>query len=78
MTNDNPTNRGESDRPGREFGPEGKGDDHARTQRRGTRVSVDELVAKGRTFVDRVRPTVERVVSTVRSRFGRPASKAHE
>ena len=77
MTND-PTNRGEGDRPGRESIPEGKGDDRARPQRRGTRVSVDELVAKGRTFVDRVRPTVERVVSKVRSRLGRPISKAHK
>ncbi|MDB4961376.1 MAG: hypothetical protein JWP01_1375 [Myxococcales bacterium] len=35
------------------------------------RVSVDELVAKGRTVIDRVRPIVERVVDRVRSRLGR-------
>lgn len=37
----------------------------------GTRVSVDELVAKGHTVVDRVRPVVERVVGNLRNRFGR-------
>ena len=37
----------------------------------GTRASVDELVAKGRTVIDRVRPIVERVVSRVRARIGR-------
>lgn len=37
----------------------------------GTRVSVDELVAKGRSLLDRVRPRVERLVSRARSRFGR-------
>jgi hypothetical protein len=36
-----------------------------------SRVSVDELVAKGRTVIDRVRPIVERVVDRVRSRLGR-------
>lgn len=36
-----------------------------------TRVSVDELVAKGRTVVDRVRPMVERVVDRVRSKIHR-------
>lgn len=39
--------------------------------RHGTRVSVDELVAKGRTVIDRVRPMVERVVDRVRTRLGR-------
>ncbi len=36
-----------------------------------TRVSVDELVAKGRTVIDRVRPMFDRVAAKVRSRFGR-------
>jgi len=36
-----------------------------------SRVSVDELVAKGRTVVDRVRPLVGRVVDSVRHRLGR-------
>jgi hypothetical protein len=34
-----------------------------------TKVSVDELVAKGRTVIDKVRPIVERVVDRVKSRF---------
>ena len=33
---------------------------------RGPRVSVDELIAKGRTVVDRVRPLIDRVASRVR------------
>jgi hypothetical protein len=37
----------------------------------GTRVSIDELVAKGHTVVDRVRPMVTRVVGNLRARFGR-------
>jgi hypothetical protein len=37
----------------------------------GTRVSVDELVAKGRTVVDRAKPVVERMVGNLRARFGR-------
>ncbi len=36
-----------------------------------SKVSVDELVAKGRTVIDRVRPIVERVVDRVRSRLNR-------
>ena len=36
-----------------------------------TRASVDELVAKGRTVIDRVRPIVAGVVSRVRARIGR-------
>ena len=36
-----------------------------------TKVSVDELVAKGRTVIDRVRPIVERVVDRVRSSLNR-------
>jgi len=35
----------------------------------GTKVSVDELVAKGRTVFDRVRPLVSRVVARARRRF---------
>ena len=38
---------------------------------RGRRASVDELVAKGRSVVDRVRPYVERASQRLRSRFGR-------
>jgi hypothetical protein len=38
---------------------------------RGKRVSVDELIAKGRSVVDRVRPIVERASQKIRSRFGR-------
>lgn len=34
-------------------------------------VSVDQLVAMGKTVVDRVRPFFERVVDGVRSRLGR-------
>lgn len=37
----------------------------------GTRVSVDELVAKGHTVIERIRPVVDRVVGNIRSRFGR-------
>ena len=36
-----------------------------------SKVSVDELVAKGRTVIDRVRPIVDRVVDRVRSRLNR-------
>lgn len=36
-----------------------------------SKVSVDELVAKGRTVIDRVRPIVDRVVDRVRTRFNR-------
>ncbi len=41
-----------------------------------TRVSVDELVAKGRTVVDRVRPIVDRVVDRVRSKISRSGRKS--
>ena len=37
----------------------------------GTKVSVDELVAKGRTVIDRVRPIVERVVDRVKAKFSK-------
>jgi hypothetical protein len=36
-----------------------------------TKVSVDELIAKGRTVIDRVRPIVDRVVDRVKSRFNK-------
>jgi hypothetical protein len=45
-----------------------------RKARRGpmaTRVSLDELVARGRTAVDRVRPILERAVGKLRARFAR-------
>ena len=38
---------------------------------RSTRTSLDELVAKGRTVVERVRPVVDRAVDRVRARLGR-------
>jgi hypothetical protein len=38
---------------------------------RGKGVSVDELIAKGKTVVDRVRPYLERAQQKLRSRFGR-------
>jgi len=43
----------------------------ARKGPKSARVSVDELVAKGRTVIERVRPIVDRVVDRVRSRFNR-------
>lgn len=42
-----------------------------RSPRSGKRVSVDEIIAKGRSVVDRVRPYVERATQKLRSRFGR-------
>ena len=36
-----------------------------------TRVSLDELIAKGRTAIERVRPIVERTVDRLRARFAR-------
>lgn len=44
--------------------------------RGGTRVSVDDLVAKGRTVIDRVRPIVDRVVDRVRSKMSRTDRKS--
>ena len=38
---------------------------------RGKGVSVDELIAKGKTVVDRVRPYIERAQQKLRSRLGR-------
>ena len=52
-------------------------EDAARAERRAkrgprsTRTSLDELVAQGRTVVDRVRPIVDRAVGRLRARFGR-------
>lgn len=43
----------------------------ARRGPRGTHASIDELVAKGRTVVDRVRPVVARVAARVRARLSR-------
>ena len=43
----------------------------ARRGPRGPRVTIDELVAKGRTVVDRVRPYVHRAATRIRSRFSR-------
>ena len=42
-----------------------------RGPRRGRRANVDELIAKGRSVLDRVRPYVERASQRLRSRFGR-------
>jgi hypothetical protein len=38
---------------------------------RGKGISVDEIVAKGRSVVDRVRPFIERAQQKLRSRLGR-------
>ncbi|MEO8703318.1 MAG: hypothetical protein ABI867_24945 [Kofleriaceae bacterium] len=48
----------------------------ARAERAGkrgprSRVSIDEIVAKGRTVIDRVRPMVERVATKIRSRLSK-------
>jgi hypothetical protein len=43
----------------------------ARRGPRSTRVSIDELIAMGRTMVDRARPYVDRAVARLRSRFAR-------
>jgi len=50
-------------------------DDAARAERKArrgpsTRVSIDELIAKGRTVVERIRPVVDRAVGKLRARFG--------
>jgi hypothetical protein len=37
----------------------------------GTRVSIDELMAKGQNVVDRARPIISKVVGNLRQRFGR-------
>lgn len=43
----------------------------ARRSPRGTETSLDEIVAKGRTIVERVRPIVDRALGRLRARFGR-------
>ena len=48
-----------------------KAEDKAKRGPFGTRVSIDELVAKGQTVVERVRPMVSKVVGNLRARFGR-------
>ena len=47
----------------------------ARKGQHRSRVSVDELVAKGRTAVERIRPIVDRIVGRVRSRLGRTTGR---
>ena len=78
-------NQGEGDRVSarhyneqlREFIAQHRVASSARAERRArggprpTRVSLDELVAMGRTVADRVRPYVERVVGRLRARFDR-------
>ena len=53
-------------------------DDAARAERKakrgpqhGTRVTADELIAKGLTMIDRVRPVVARAIGKLRSRLSR-------
>jgi hypothetical protein len=53
-------------------------DDAAKAERRAKRgpigsrfASVDEIVAKGHSVIDRVRPMVQRAVGNLRARFGR-------
>ncbi|HEY0195287.1 MAG TPA: hypothetical protein VGC42_29430 [Kofleriaceae bacterium] len=41
----------------------------------GTKVTIDELVAKGRSVIERVRPVVEGAVDKVRAKLGRPSTK---
>lgn len=43
---------------------------------RGVSVSVDEIVAKGRTVVDRVKPIIERATTKIRSRLGRHSPRS--
>lgn len=43
----------------------------ARRGPQGTRISLDEMVAKSRTVVDRVRSIVDRALGRLRARFGR-------
>jgi hypothetical protein len=55
------------------FNPEEAARDE-RKAKRGPRppwISFDELVARGRTVVDRVRPIVDRAVGRLRARFNR-------
>jgi len=55
---------------------ERKPEEAARAERKAkrgphTHVTLDEMVAKGRTVVERVRPIVDRAVGKLRARFGR-------
>jgi hypothetical protein len=43
---------------------------------RGVSVSIDEIVAKGRTVVERVKPIIERAATKIRARFGRNTSRS--
>lgn len=46
-----------------------------RAAKRGPTSTVDELVAKGRTVLGRVRPMVDRAVEKVRAKLARPHDK---
>lgn len=55
----------------REPGDAARAETEARRGPHGTRATVDELIAKGRTVVDRIRPIVSRVTSRIRRRLGK-------
>jgi len=79
MSQDRDPNQGEGDRISArrydyvEREPEDavKAEERAKRGPSGTRVSVDELVAKGHNVIERIRPVVDRMVGNIRSRFGR-------
>ena len=49
-----------------------KAEERARRGPKGTRFSsVDQIVAKGRSVIERARPIVQRAASNLRARFGR-------
>ena len=48
-----------------------RAEERAKRGPRGKGISVEEMIAKGRSVVDRVRPYVERAAAKIRSRFGR-------
>jgi hypothetical protein len=50
-----------------------KAEEAARRGPKGSRrfASVDQMVSKGQSVIDRVRPMVDRAVSSLRTRFGR-------
>ena len=48
-----------------------RAEEKARKRPSPVKVSVNELVAKGRTVIERVRPVVDRVVDRVRTRLNR-------
>jgi hypothetical protein len=48
-----------------------KAEERAKRGPRGRWASVDDLIAKGHSVVDRVRPVVTRAVGRLRTRFGR-------